>query len=228
MEKKIRFKFSKTGVLKYLSHLDIINIILRAMRRAGIPAKYTEGFNPKPRVTFGPPIPLGVESQAEYADISIIGDISPQDFISAMNEKLEGKIIISDARDLPAAGIKSLMGQVDIAEYGIIVGGSNAPGKVRELAEGLVSELDMQDPVYGIEAVYTGDSPEDILLLVYGYTRTAKDRNEKVFKLRDFLQGLESALKSNDLDIKRVLKKELYILKDDKKLDPFEVLRLYV
>ena len=114
MEKRLRFKFAKTGVLKYLSHLDIINIIVRAVRRARISAKYTEGFNPKPRITFGPPIPLGIESQAEYADISIMGDISPDDFISTMNDKLEEKIIISAARDLPP-GVKSLMSQVDIA-----------------------------------------------------------------------------------------------------------------
>jgi radical SAM-linked protein len=65
MEKRLRFKFAKAGVLKYLSHLDMINIIIRAIRRSSILAKYTEGFNPKPKITFGPPIPLGIESQAE-------------------------------------------------------------------------------------------------------------------------------------------------------------------
>ena len=92
------------------------------MRRAKISAKYTEGFNPKPRITFGPPIPLGIESEAEYADVNILDDISPEDFVSAMNNELEGKIIISGARDLPA-GVKSLMSQVDIAEYEIIIDG---------------------------------------------------------------------------------------------------------
>ena len=45
--------------------------MIRALRRAGIRVKYTEGFNPKPKITFGPPIPLGVESAAEYADVTL-------------------------------------------------------------------------------------------------------------------------------------------------------------
>jgi radical SAM-linked protein len=227
MEKRLRFKFAKTGMLKYLSHLDIINIIIRAMRRARILAKYTEGFNPKPKITFGPPIPLGVESQAEYADVIIIDDISPEDFISAMNEKLEDKIIISDAQDLPP-GVKSLMGQLDIAEYEIIIGGNGKGEKIHELAKRVVVDLNMQDPVYEMGIVKGGNDPEDILLIVYGFTRTAKDRNAKVFKLRDFMKGLTSVLKSKNLYIKRILKKELYVLKDGKKLTPFEVLKLYV
>jgi radical SAM-linked protein len=227
MEKRLRFKFAKTGVLKYLSHLDIINIIIRAVRRARILAKYTEGFNPKPKITFGPPIPLGVESQAEYADVSIMGDISPEDFISAMNEKLEDKIIISDAQDLPP-GVKSLMGQVDIAEYEVIIGGNGKGIKIHELAKMVLVDLNMQDPVYEMGTLEGGNDPGDIILIIYGYTRTAKDRNEKVFKLRDFMQGLTSVLKSNNLYVKRILKKELYVLKDGKKLTPFEVLKLYV
>jgi hypothetical protein len=227
MEKRLRFKFAKKGVLKYLSHLDMINIIIRAMRRARILAKYTEGFNPKPKITFGPPIPLGIESQAEYADVSIINDLSPDDFIYAMNEKLEDKIIVSGAQDLPAS-VKSLMGQVDIAEYEIIIKGNKSSGKIQELAEKVVADLDMLDPVYEMGIVECSNNPEDILLKTYGFTRTAKDRNEKVFKLRDFLQGLKSSLTSRNMDINGVLKKELYILKDDKKLTPFEVLRFYV
>ena len=64
--------------------------------------------------------------------------------------------------------------------------------------------------------------------MVYGFTRTANNRNEKVFKLRDFLQSLKDALVIHNMGMDRVLKKELYILKDGRKLEPFEVLRLYV
>jgi radical SAM-linked protein len=224
MEKRLRFRFSKTGVLKYLSHLDMINMITRAMRRAKIPARYTEGFNPKPRITFGPPIPLGTESQAEYADVDIIGNTSPQDFISAMNSRLEGKITISCAHDLPA-GVKSIMSQVDIAEYEITIGGDTAGEKNRGLIDKILADFNMQDSVYGIEVVEDGNNPEDIPVVVYGFTGTAKGRNEKVFKLRDFLQGLKSILASGNMDIKGVLKKELFVLKGGKKLTPFEVLR---
>ena len=86
----------------------------------------------------------------------------------------------------------------------------------------------MQDPVYEIGEIEEESDPGVIMLRIYGYTRTAKDRNEKVFKLRDFLEGLKNTLTSNNMNIKGIIKKELYILKDGKKLTPFEVLRFYV
>ena len=52
-ETLFRFKFSKTGEYKYFSHLDIISIITRALRRARIRVKYSEGFNPRPKINFG-------------------------------------------------------------------------------------------------------------------------------------------------------------------------------
>jgi radical SAM-linked protein len=226
MEKKLRFRFSKTGMLKYLSHLDMINMIIRAMRRAGIKVKYSAGFNPRPVITFGPPIPLGAESEAEYADVTLTENISPDDFVSVMNLKLEQKIIISGARDIPA-GVKSLMSQADIAEYEICLAGDRTGGRLRELADRVMRDPGMKDSVYQASAGGEKGQEED-RIIICGYTKTAKGRNDRVFKLRDLLEALDRALSGTDISIERVLRKQLFILKDGQKLTPFEVLRFYV
>lgn len=221
MPTSLRFKFTKTGPFKYLSHLDIIGIIIRAMRRAGIKAEYSKGFNPKPKIVFSTPIPLGMESDAEYADVRIAGDITAEDFCSKMNQKLEGRITVSCAREIPE-GVKSIMSQVDIAEYLIGID-SNGSVMTGTLLKEVMEETEAGDSVYGSSLDGSGRE-----ILLYGFTKTAKGRNDRVFKLKPFLEGLEAALESRKMKITGVMKKELFVLKHDKKLTPFEVLQFYV
>ena len=67
----VRIKFSKTGDLMYISHLDLSRTMQRIMVRAGVDIWYSEGFNPQPRIVFALPLPVGVESQCELMDIKI-------------------------------------------------------------------------------------------------------------------------------------------------------------
>ena len=67
--REVRLRFSKTGRLKYISHLDINRAMSRALKRAGIPLWYTEGFNPHPYMSFSLPLSLGVESLCESVDL---------------------------------------------------------------------------------------------------------------------------------------------------------------
>lgn len=68
-KKRIRVKFSKTGHLRFISHLDTIRLIMRAVGRANINVAYTKGFRKHPRIAFGPPLPTGVSGQKEYFDL---------------------------------------------------------------------------------------------------------------------------------------------------------------
>jgi len=86
---KIRVKFSKTGLMRYLSHREVITAFLRAIRRANIPLLYSEGFHPHPKVSFGPALPVGVEGLNEYLDIELpAGRINLNEFIYRINASL--------------------------------------------------------------------------------------------------------------------------------------------
>ncbi|MBN1295035.1 MAG: TIGR03960 family B12-binding radical SAM protein [Candidatus Latescibacteria bacterium] len=68
---RFRLKFGKNDVVRYTGHLDIVRLFDRAMRRAGVPMAYSQGFHPHPKISFGPPLPLGMKSTAEYVDFSL-------------------------------------------------------------------------------------------------------------------------------------------------------------
>jgi len=69
--KHYRLRYEKSGYARYISHLDLIRAMERACRRAGIPLRYSQGFNPHPKLSFAPPLTLGYSSEAEYVDMEI-------------------------------------------------------------------------------------------------------------------------------------------------------------
>lgn len=97
--REVRLRFSKTGRLKYISHLDINRAMSRALKRAQIPLWYTEGFNPHPYMSFSLPLSLGVESLCESVDLRIIGDITNNEIKNRLNNVLPQDIKIVDVYD---------------------------------------------------------------------------------------------------------------------------------
>ncbi len=100
----LRVKFTKENYLKYISHLDLMRLFNRAFRRANIPIKYSEGYNPQPKFSIANPLSLGIESISEYMDIELYEDILVEEFIENMNRELpkdirilEGKHIVGNA-----------------------------------------------------------------------------------------------------------------------------------
>ena len=95
---KISFTFSKTGLMKYISHLDLMRLLTRAMRRADLPLKFTEGFSPHPKLSIKRALKLGVESESEEASILLKEDISPEYFINKLQKELPEGIKLKDAK----------------------------------------------------------------------------------------------------------------------------------
>ena len=98
---KITFTFSKLGRMIYISHLDLMRLFTRAMRRAELPLKMTEGFSPHPKFSIHRALKLGVASENELATIALKGWISPEDFKEKLKKQLpEGIEIINAQRNL--------------------------------------------------------------------------------------------------------------------------------
>ncbi|MDP3386582.1 MAG: TIGR03936 family radical SAM-associated protein [Eubacteriales bacterium] len=96
---KIVFKYTKLGKLKFISHLDNLRVLQRALRRTGIMAKYSEGFNPHPKLSIAYPLSLGVESIGEIAEVEVIDDINISEFIDKMNKCLPDGMAITEASE---------------------------------------------------------------------------------------------------------------------------------
>lgn len=97
--REVRLRFSKTGQAKYISHLDTNRVFSRAFARAKINLWYTQGFNPRPYMSFSLPLSLGVESFCENVDIRIIDDLTDEEIKVRVNDALPLGIRIVDVYD---------------------------------------------------------------------------------------------------------------------------------
>jgi len=68
---RVRFRFSKLGKVRWTSHRDLARMWERAFRRVDLRLAYTEGFSPRPKVSFGLALPTGAESVCEYLDVEL-------------------------------------------------------------------------------------------------------------------------------------------------------------
>ncbi len=88
MEQLFRVKYSKDKPIKYISHLNLAQVFTRALRRASIPVVISGGFNPRFKISFGPPLPLGISSTSEYLDIRLKEKMSPEKLMNRLNKVL--------------------------------------------------------------------------------------------------------------------------------------------
>jgi radical SAM-linked protein len=97
-----RFLYAKQGDIRVLSHLEVIQVFFQAFRRAGVKMQYTQGFNPVPKASFSPALPVGTESLAEYLDIDLIETIQDEaEFLHDINAQLPEGITIQSVADVP-------------------------------------------------------------------------------------------------------------------------------
>lgn len=94
--REVRLRFSKTGQAKYISHLDTNRVFSRALARAKINLWHTQGFNPRPYMSFSLPLSLGVESYCENVDLRILDDLTDEEIKERMNNALPLGIRIVD------------------------------------------------------------------------------------------------------------------------------------
>lgn len=114
--KSVRIMFSKTGRAKYVSHLDLVRAMTRAVRRADIPLWYTEGFNRHPYLTFASPLSLGYEGLRETMDIRMADDFPYDELAARLNAVLpEGLEVIS------VADVVAKAGDLAAAEYRLTI-----------------------------------------------------------------------------------------------------------
>jgi len=85
---KVNFIFSKKGLMRYISHLDLMRLFARAMRRAELPLKMTEGFSPHPKFKFKKSLKIGLESEHEEASIVLKFPVEPADFKNRLQKQL--------------------------------------------------------------------------------------------------------------------------------------------
>ena len=125
-----RITFEKAGDARFLSHRNTMDVLERAIRAAGLPARYTQGFNPHMKLSMGPALALGLESRHEVFDVEGVSSFGP-DAARAISEKLPPGLSVSDVREL-ASTEPALSRAVKSARYAVRLESADQVGRASE------------------------------------------------------------------------------------------------
>ena len=114
---RIRVKFTKTGPLKFIGHLDVMRYFQKAIRRADIPAALSEGFSPHMIMSFAAPLGVGLTSNGEYMDIEIKSPIASADAVRQLNEVMVEGMEVLSFRQIEEGKAGKAMSLVAAADY---------------------------------------------------------------------------------------------------------------
>ncbi len=114
----IRTKYAKLKPLRYISHLELMNVLRRAFRRAEIPTAFTGGFNPHVKLSLSQPLSVGMTGCSEYFDLELAEEMPPKIFREKLSVFLPAGLELLETREVSAA-TKSLQAVADTAIYRI-------------------------------------------------------------------------------------------------------------
>lgn len=125
---KVRVKFSKHGVMKFIGHLDIMRYFQKAIRRAEIPIKFTEGFSPHMVMSFASPLGVGLTSDGEYMDIEITEAVPSAEAVKRLNDVMVEGMRVLSFRQIPEGKANNAMALVAYADYTVSFREGKEPG----------------------------------------------------------------------------------------------------
>ncbi|MGI5850669.1 MAG: TIGR03936 family radical SAM-associated protein [Caldicoprobacterales bacterium] len=173
MSMRLVIKYTKEERVKYISHLDFLRLVQRAIRRADIPVAYSQGFNPHPRLSFASALAVGVTSEGEYLDIYLKDDMDPELLCNKMNEKLPSGIRFVEGRIVDEK-LPSLMSLIERAEYAIVL-----PGEVPQKFNlpSVIGEFLSQQEIWAVRTNRKGSRQIDIRPMIHGMDAFERDGN---------------------------------------------------
>jgi len=139
---RLRITFSRGEELKYISHLDLTRLWDRALRRAGIPIAYSQGFNPHPHLSLAAPLPVGVTSEGELMEVFLTRRIAPVHFIRGMSSQLPKGLEVLKAQEI-GLRVPSLQSQVLFSEYCVQMETDQEPAEIQRSLRSLLALKDL-------------------------------------------------------------------------------------
>jgi len=137
-QQRLRVAFCKGPEIRYISHLDVVRVWERLLRRADVPLAYSLGFNPHPKLFFAAALPLGFTSRAEMLDVFFERSIETQACANRLQAQLPVGLQLVSVTQVPV-DLPSLPGQVVAAEYEAWVTSQEDPQKMQSRLDQFLS-----------------------------------------------------------------------------------------
>lgn len=151
-------RYSKRGPARFVGHLDLARAFDRAVRRAELPVSYSEGFNPRAKISFAAPLPVGIQGEAEWCVIDLERPLPPAEVQSRLEAQMPEGITLWGV-DIRPRGRRSPTAEITEAEYQAVLG-AGAP-EPAELAAAVAAIL--AAPSLIVERhTKRADGPQDI------------------------------------------------------------------
>lgn len=164
---RIRIKFRKYGVMRFIGHLDIMRYFQKAMRRANIDIAYSEGFSPHQIMSFAAPLGVGITSDGEYLDIEVHSTKSTKESRDALNVVMVDGIEITEYVAL-RQDAKKAMTSVAAADY-IVYFKNQVDFTPEELEEKIHQYYEKRDTIEVTKQTKKSERVIDIKPLIYQF-----------------------------------------------------------
>lgn len=162
----IRIQYEKKGDISYISHLDIVKLMERISRRAGIRLSYSQGFSPHPKTAFSPALSVGMQSYCEYIDVELEDEsIELEELIRKYNEASVEGIVFTKAKKFEDK-TNSIVSFITHSEFEFEID----------------DEVDFEEIIKTIKIINNSDS---IML-----SRTSKSGNEIPYDMKEYIEKL--------------------------------------
>lgn len=233
----IRTKFRRGDEVKFISHLDLMKVFERGIRRARLPIAYSQGFNPHPGMVFGLPLSVGVTSEAEYGDFEFTDDgLTVDEIVERMNAQLPQGLEILSAK--PRQSKQNIMAMIAASEYVVVVG-TKSECSEKNLKSSIQSYLS-QNEIIVEKRTKSGIKDTNIRDMIFDldFELQACD-NFSIIKISMLVSaGSKANLKPDllieslfgflefDFDIERIHRTKLFVKAQDQLLDPMDGLVL--
>jgi len=194
---RIRIKYTKEEQLKFVGHLDFIKVYEKAFRRTELPLTYSQGFNPRMKISWGPPLPLGITSNCELADLYFEGWVRPEQVREEINKVLPLGSKVTEA-SLCHPALTSVAAAIVASEYIFELDKAiNLTGKVKEIMsqEKIIISRTSKEKTKEINAramLFSLEAEEEKLKAVIQSSNTGSLKPSELLKLL----GNPSVLKS--------------------------------
>lgn len=210
---KYRLKFSKNGPIKFIGHLDVMRYFQKAIRRAEIDIKYSEGFSPHQVISFAQPLSVGATSDGEYMDITLDSFMDCDDLKDSLNAVMNEGIKIISVIEL-ADNDEKAMTACYAAKYKVRFRKSCKPDFdwITKLKQYLSNdhlpamkktksgekEIDMKPLIFD----YNFDEKDESVTLLLSMSSSATLKVSLLFKY--FFESISESISDNALDIHRI------------------------
>ena len=170
----IRVQYSKEGLPRFIGHLDTCRIVRRALRASGLPVRFTQGFNPEVKVSFGPPLPLGYSSECELFDVALDQAVTPAEVSEKLQRRLPCGITITKSAIFtyrPSA----LTRIIDHAQYRITLPAENfiSPADIKKAIAAEADQSSTCSHIESLDCSSTKKGGSEFNVMLKGINRSA-------------------------------------------------------